>query len=362
MLKQAVLLIDQRRLTDAVRLAWLRWAVQSAVRHGLEDILILGIGDDAGGGILLADAAAASAAADCGEVRLACRSVPAGLGSAGALASARDELHDVFLVLAAERLLDFNWLDLAVGGADEAWLARVASPGGGRAGAAAWLMRRAALDRLLAPTSSLDVLMTALQTQKLLQERRYARPCLEISERTAVDIDDLARRPALFLDRDGVLNVNHGYVHRPDQVEWIPGAIATVKRFNDAGYYVFVVTNQSGVARGYYDEAQVRALHCWMAGEMHAAGAHVDRFEYCPDHPEGSVQAYRRASERRKPGPGMLLDCMARWPVDASRSLLIGDNPSDVAAARAAGIAGHLFEGGDLAAFARSLSSGAPPA
>ncbi len=165
------------------------------------------------------------------------------------------------------------------------------------------------------------------------------------------------RRPAVFFDRDGVLIMDHGYVHRPDQVEWTPGSKQAVKLFNDAGYFVFVVTNQSGVARGYYSEADVDALHRWMAAELQAVGAHVDCFEFCPHHPEATVARYRQISERRKPAPGMLLDCLQRWPVNKDESFLIGDKESDLAAARAAGIAGYLFPGGDLLSFIDSLPS-----
>ena len=162
-------------------------------------------------------------------------------------------------------------------------------------------------------------------------------------------------RPAAFLDRDGVLNVDTGYVHRPDQFTWTQGAKAAVRLFNDLGFYVFVLTNQAGVAQGYYSEADVNALHDWMALELERDGARVDAFEYCPHHLEGMVEAYRMDCPRRKPGPGMLLDCMARWQVDRGASLMIGDKSSDLQAAAAAGVTGHLFPGGDLLLFVEQL-------
>jgi D-glycero-D-manno-heptose 1,7-bisphosphate phosphatase len=170
----------------------------------------------------------------------------------------------------------------------------------------------------------------------------------------------LLTRPAVFLDRDGVLNVDRGYVHRPDQIEWIPGSREAIKRFNDAGYLVFVVSNQSGVARGYFSEEDVRALHRWMASELQAVGAHVDAFEYCPHHPEGTVARYRRVSGHRKPAPGMVLDCLARWPVNKDESFLIGDKDTDVEAAEAAGIRGYRFPGGNLLDFVDALPSYMP--
>lgn len=159
-------------------------------------------------------------------------------------------------------------------------------------------------------------------------------------------------RPALFLDRDGVLNEDRGYVHRWDDFTWIPGARETVAAFNRAGWLVIVVTNQSGVGRGYYTEADVHALHARMQEDLAEAGARIDTFYHAPQHPEAPLEAYRHPDPPlRKPNPGMLLQAMAEWPIDREASLMIGDKPSDLEAALRAGVKGVLFEGGNLRDF-----------
>jgi D-glycero-D-manno-heptose 1,7-bisphosphate phosphatase len=156
------------------------------------------------------------------------------------------------------------------------------------------------------------------------------------------------RRPAIFLDRDGTLNVDRGYTHKITDLSWQPGAREAIKYANDAGYYVFVVTNQAGVARGLYQESDVIAFHAEMQSQLYEIGAHVDAFEWCPFHVDGTVAAYRQDSRRRKPSPGMIEDLVDVWPVDMSRSLLIGDSPDDMKAAEAAGLVGIRYTGGSL--------------
>lgn len=156
------------------------------------------------------------------------------------------------------------------------------------------------------------------------------------------------RRPAIFFDRDGVINADHGYVGQVARFDLLPGAAAGVRAANAAGALAFLITNQSGVARGFYTEADVAALHTHMAEILARDGARFDDILYCPHLPDAPVAAYQLDCSCRKPKPGMILDLMARWPVDRARSAMIGDKPSDMEAARAAGIRGILYEGGAL--------------
>ena len=161
----------------------------------------------------------------------------------------------------------------------------------------------------------------------------------------------LPERPAAFLDRDGTLNVDTGYVHRRADFRWLPGAVDAVRALNRAGWWVFVVTNQSGVARGLHGEAAVRDLHDFMTAGIAAMGGRIDDIRYCPHHPQGTVARYATACSCRKPAPGMLLDLMAAWPVCRDGSIMIGDRDSDAAAGRAAGISAAVVPPGGLAGF-----------
>jgi D-glycero-D-manno-heptose 1,7-bisphosphate phosphatase len=159
-------------------------------------------------------------------------------------------------------------------------------------------------------------------------------------------------RAAVLLDRDGVLNVDHGYVGEPERLEWIAGARRALGALNRAGVLVIVVTNQSGVARGLYDLAAVEVLHARMQADLAEHGAHVDAFYVCPYHPDARVEAFRHPDHPdRKPNPGMIVRAIAEWRIDPARALMVGDQDSDLEAARRAGVAGVRFPGGDLARF-----------
>ena len=165
-------------------------------------------------------------------------------------------------------------------------------------------------------------------------------------------MDMIAHSPALFLDRDGVLNHDHGYVSRVAEVEWIDGAIDCIATFKARGWRVFIVTNQSGIAFGHYTEDDMQAVHDHMLSAIRAAGTDVDQIYHCPYHAEGTDPRYTKDSFDRKPRPGMILSALADYPVKREASFLIGDKQSDIDAAHSANIGGFLFTGGNLANFA----------
>lgn len=153
-------------------------------------------------------------------------------------------------------------------------------------------------------------------------------------------------RGCVFLDRDGVINEEVEYLHEPDRVVLVAGAAAAIAALGAAGLAVVVTTNQSGIARGKYTEAELDAVTARIAELLAASGARLDATYFCPHHPEAGVGAYRRACRCRKPGPGMLEQAAAELGLDLARSALIGDKASDLEAARAAGCAAILVRTG----------------
>jgi len=146
------------------------------------------------------------------------------------------------------------------------------------------------------------------------------------------------RRPAAFLDRDGVINIDHGYVFRREEFELVPGALEGTRRLIALGYAPVIVTNQSGIGRGLYSEDDFHALTRWMADAFEAAGAPLAGIYYCPHHPDAANGRYRIMCQCRKPAPGMLMRAADELGLDLAASVLFGDRVSDLLAARAAGV------------------------
>jgi D-glycero-D-manno-heptose 1,7-bisphosphate phosphatase len=145
------------------------------------------------------------------------------------------------------------------------------------------------------------------------------------------------RLPAVFLDRDGTLIEEKGYVHRVEDVSFLPGAVEAVRLLNGAGLKVVVVTNQAGVAWGYYSEEDVYKLHEYISQSLSEKGAFIDAWYFCPHHPEGSVPQYRQVCQCRKPRPGLLCRAAKELNLDLRVSFMVGDKVSDLAAGSAAG-------------------------
>ena len=160
---------------------------------------------------------------------------------------------------------------------------------------------------------------------------------------------------AVFFDRDGVLNVDVDYLYKISDLKWVEGAREAVAYLTQAGYKIFVVTNQSGIARGYYTVAQMQELHDFMQREIEASGGKISKFYYCPHHKEGKVAEYAKDCDCRKPKPGMLLQAFGEYDLDKEQCFLIGDGKRDVEAAEAAGIRGYLFKGGNLLEFVENI-------
>lgn len=145
-------------------------------------------------------------------------------------------------------------------------------------------------------------------------------------------------RPALFLDRDGVININKGYVHKKEDCEFIEGVFNLVKRANQLDYKVIVITNQAGIARGYYTEDTFLSFSQWMKNEFENHHALIDDIYFCPHHPENGINEYHINCDCRKPAPGMLNQAKAQYNIDMSRSIMVGDSVSDMKAAESANI------------------------
>ena len=149
-------------------------------------------------------------------------------------------------------------------------------------------------------------------------------------------------KAAAFIDRDGVINEERGFVHRSADFEFIPGSVQALRALQAAGYQLVVITNQSGIARGMYSEAQYHELEAHMRARLAESGVTLDSVQYCPHLPDATDPRYRNDCECRKPRPGMILAAVRLLDIDAARSILIGDRLADIEAGRAGGV-GRCF-------------------
>jgi D-glycero-D-manno-heptose 1,7-bisphosphate phosphatase len=368
---------------------FLAWLLRELSRFGIEEaVLLTGHLADAVEALLPAIQAGLPK-----PLRIVCHreSEPAGTG--GALFRAGALLDQRFLLCNGDSWLDFNLARLLADGARDppGTIGRLAlrrlddtarygvvdtegdsvtgfreraAPGRpGAINAGIYLLHREVLEHT-SPVCSLERdVMPALASRGMLRATMADGYFIDIGLpddllRARAEVPDRLRRRALFLDRDGVINIDAGWVGTRERFTFVPGACRAIRAASDAGWHVFVVTNQSGIARGLYNEAQFDALCAWMVDAIRAEGGTIDDLRYCPFHPQAPLPAYRRVSDWRKPGPGMLLDLIARWRLDPAQCVMIGDQPSDLAAAAAAGIPAYLFPGGDLAEFALPLLGG----
>lgn len=365
---------------------FLGWLLRELVRFGVTDFLLLT-------GHLSAEienAAADIQTALPRAARVTLSEEPIRAGTGGAVFHARDRLAERFLLCNGDSLFDCNIANLlaeavndgpdVVGrimlrrledasrygvvdfqdGVVSAFRERPPAGTGGIINGGVYLFHRSLVNDLQPACSLEGEVMPALASAGRLRGTLGEGYFRDIGipddlARARTEIPALLRRNALFLDRDGVINVDHGYVGSRDRFEWVDGALEAIRYATASGWQVFIVTNQSGVARGYYDEAAVRDLLDWVADEARAAGGTIDDARYCPYHPDGTIETYRQRHPWRKPLPGMLLDLMEAWEIDPARAVLVGDQETDMQAAAAAGITGHLFRGGNLLSFVRPI-------
>jgi D-glycero-D-manno-heptose 1,7-bisphosphate phosphatase len=151
------------------------------------------------------------------------------------------------------------------------------------------------------------------------------------------------KRPAVFFDRDGTLIADEGYLNHPSQIKLFPQTVGALKTLRKAGFYLFIVTNQSGVARGYFSETQVKKVHQKLRRMLKVKGAKIDAFFYCPHHPQGKVKSFSKKCDCRKPSPGMVKQALKKYSIDLKKSYVVGDKLDDVLLAKNAKMAGGLL-------------------
>lgn len=386
--RQALILVGGRgtRLGDAARdypkplvpiagdVRFLDYLIEDIARHGIEEIVLLA-------GHLGEQVSERYQGKQIRNARMRVVIEPAPAGTGGALRYVAADLDETFLLTNGDSFLDMNYLALTMQPGDLGAMALRSVPDAKRFGrvetngdrivafhekdasfegaslisAGVYILRRSVLDLVGPPPCSIETdIFPQLVAQNALACRVFDGHFVDIGlpdtlEEARATLPDKLRRGAVLFDRDGTLIHDDGYTHKPEDLRWQPGAIDAIRRCNDAGRLAIVVTNQAGVARGFYDEDAVKRFHAHMQDELRPHGAHIDAFYYCPYHGDGVVAEYTYADHPdRKPNSGMLRRALLEWPIESTDSFVVGDTPNDGGAAEDIGLNHFLVQPGEL--------------
>lgn len=339
---------------------FLEWLLGNITRFGFDEILIL-----AG---YRGEKIANYLKSYQGPGNLRCIIEKEPLGTAGALKNVQTTLQSQFFLFNGDTIFDFNYLDLMArtspgtiaavalrmvedasrhgsvvlkGDVIEAFREKAAS-GAALVNGGVYFFKKAILDSLPI-RGSLENDVFPILSPGTLRGYLYDGFFIDIGvpgdySKAQSLIPNHFKKPAAFLDRDGTLNVDKGYVFRIEDFEWLPNAKEAIKYLNDFGYLVIVVTNQAGIAKGYYTEAEMHRLHNWINRDLSKIGAHIDAFYFCPHHPTEGQPPYLLDCDCRKPKPGLILRAAQEWNINLEESIGIGDKESDILAFERAGL------------------------
>ncbi len=351
--------------------------LRNIVRHGFEDI------------ILLARHQAQNirdhyASRRIGNASIRVLEETAKAGTGGALREAASELDEVFLLSNGDSLFDFNYLALAQHFREKACTLALAlrevpdvsrygqvgldisgkvvsfaeknriSGGPGLINGGVYVVSRQILKDIGSGEISLENdVIPPLIKRGHVYGKQFDGYFLDIGipasyTRAQHELPAQMNRKVVFFDRDGTLNRDEGYTHKVEDLVWLPGSMEVIRRCNEAGRLVIVLTNQAGIAYGYYDIDQMHRFNRAMNDQLREQGAHIDAFYFCPHHPNGAVANLTRACSCRKPGTGLFEQACGDWPIDLSDAVMIGDKPSDLAAAKEFGVRALRTDGSDL--------------
>lgn len=302
------------------------------------------------------------------------------LGTGGSLKLAERELKDSFFVLNGDSLFDINYLELRnivlnrpevlaalalreVESSDRFGVVSIDSDGLVKSfqekavveknvlvNGGIYYFEKKILDLLPKGKASIEHdLLPKLVKSSQLSSSIYNNFLIDIGipadyEKVQYQLPQVSKKPAVFFDRDGVLNYDYGHVHTKEKFDWIPGAIDAIKLCNDNNFYVFIVTNQAGIGKELYNEDDFFNLCNWMEEYLASFGAHVDQIYYCPYYQYSTKPAYRIDENCRKPNAGMIEQAFANWGILKEKSLLLGDKHTDIQAADKCGLQSILFK------------------